>query len=131
MPGLLEPEVCVRQILVQLGPERLLPIPRIQPGLRHGNEPSLTGLSLILGNLLGLAPKWLHGRSQDLMLWYHSPILKNEISPNKSPPHLFENTRLQIAERLEGDDLAIFRRPARTSAYLLCRGFHLLIPGGS
>src|SRR6266851_662520 len=131
MPGLLEPEICVRQILVQLGPERLLPIPRIQPGLGHGNEPSLPGLSLILGNLIGPAPNWRLGAPHDLVLWYYSPILKNEISPHKSPPHLFEHTRFQTAEGFERDDLVFFWRPARSSAYLLCRGLHLLAPGGN
>src|SRR6266567_38240 len=131
MRGLLESEICVCQILVQLRPERLLPIPRIQPGLGHGNEPSLPGLSLILGNLIGPAPNWRLGAPQDLVLWYYSPILKNEISPHKSPPHLFENTPFQTAEGFERDDLVFFWRPARSGAYLLCCGLHLLAPAGS
>src|SRR5258708_21135836 len=129
MPGFLDPEIGVRQILVKLRQERLLLTPRIYPAPRHGNEPFLARLSLILGNLIGLAPNWRLGVPQDLVLWYHSTILKNEISPYKSPPHLSENTRLQTPERFERVDLSFFSMPARSSAYLLCRGLHLLAPG--
>src|SRR5258708_27174342 len=129
MPVSLDQEICVPQILFQPRPKSLPLIPRIYPGPPNETEPFLARLSLILGNLIGLAPNWRLGVPQDLVLWYHSTILKNEISPYKSPPHLSENTRLQTAERFERDDLAFFRRPARSSAYLLCRGLHLLAPG--
>jgi len=127
----LEPEIGVCQVLVQFGPESLLPIPGGQPSLGHGNQPSLPGLPLFLCNLIRPAPDGRLRTPQDFVLWYHSPILKNEISPQKSPPDLLENTRLQTVEGLEGDDLIFFWRPVRSSAYLLRRGLHLLAPGGN
>ena len=46
--SLFVPEVCVRQILVQLRPERLIPLARIHPGPGHRKEPLLTLLALVV-----------------------------------------------------------------------------------
>src|SRR5579864_9593955 len=64
----------------------------------------------------------------DLVFRYHSPIVKNEISPYQSPSYVFDDTRGQTIEGPEGDDFALFRRPVRTGLCPLCRGSHLLTP---
>ena len=101
---------------------------RIQACLGHRNQPSLASFPLILADLIGLAPNRRLGASQDFVLRYDSSILENKITPYQSPSHLFETSRFQTPEGFELDDFALFRRPTRSSAYLLCCGFHSLTP---
>src|SRR5438270_13150193 len=54
--GLLEPQICVGEILVHLSPEGLFLVARIQSGFRHGDQPPLPSLSFVLLNIFGLAP---------------------------------------------------------------------------
>ena len=111
-PCLLEPEVGVCQILVQFRPERLVPLVRIQPSLGHRKKPRLRLLSLIVSDRTHFAPYVRLGTARDPVLWYHSSIVKNEISPDQTPTHFFENSRFQPAGRLERNNLALFRWPA-------------------
>jgi len=46
--GSMEPEIDIRQVLVQLRPKRLLPVAGIDPAFGHGNEPLFPSLSLVL-----------------------------------------------------------------------------------
>src|SRR4029077_20795899 len=112
-PCLLEPEVRVCQILVKLCPESLVPFARIHPGPGHRKEPLLTLLSLIVSDLIGFAPYLRLGTARDPVFWYHSSVLKNEVSPDQNPTDLFENSRFGSAGRPEGNDLAFLRRPIR------------------
>jgi hypothetical protein len=91
MPSLLEPEIGERQILIQFRAEGLFLIARIQTGIGHRNEPSFPSLSFVLANLLWLAPDWRFMLTENLVLGYNAPILKNEISPHESPSHLFHD----------------------------------------
>ena len=88
---LLVPEVCVCQILVELRPERLVPLARIHPCPGHRKEPLLTLLTLTIGDLVDFAPYLRLGTARDPVLWYHSPVLKNEISPDQTPTDFFES----------------------------------------
>src|ERR1700747_3547016 len=68
---------------------------------------------------------------QNLVLRYHSSVVKNEISPHQSPSHFFDDTVAQTTEGPERDELPLFRGPVRSGACLLCRGSHLLTPVGN
>src|SRR5208282_5053665 len=114
-PCRLEPEVCVSQILVQLGPERLVPFARIHPGPGHRKEPLLTLLSLLVSDVTDFAPRLGLGTARDPVLWYHSSVLKNEISPDQTPTHFFENSRFGFGGRFQRNDLAFLGRPSRCS----------------
>src|ERR1039457_4157585 len=115
-PCLLEPEVCVCQILVQLRPKRLVPFARIYPGPGHQKKPLLTLLSLIVTDLINFAPYLRLGTARNPVLRYHSSVLKNEISPDQTPTYFFENSCFGPGGRFEGNDLACFRGPLRFTA---------------
>jgi hypothetical protein len=93
MPSLFEPEIGIRQILIQFGTEGLFLIARVQTGVGHRSEPSFPSLPFVLANVLWLAPDWRFMLTQNFVLGYNTPILKNEISPHESPSHLFHDAR--------------------------------------
>lgn len=124
----LEPEIGVCQILIQFGAEGLFLIARIQTGVGHCNEPSLPILSFVLANLLWLAPGWRFMFTQNLVLGYNTPVLKNEISPHESPSHFFHDAGCRSTARREGNDLGFFRRPLPKNIRSLFRESHQQLP---
>ena len=120
----LEPEIGVCQILIQFGAEGLFLIARIQTGSGHCNEPALPVLSFVLANLLWLAPDWRFMLTQNLVLGYNTPVLKNEISPHETPSHLFDDAGCGTTARREGNDLRFFGRPFPKNIRSLFREFH-------
>jgi hypothetical protein len=75
----------------------LLAVVRVDSALGHSDQPLLPRLSLQLGDLIGIAPDGRLGTARHSMLGYHSTIVKNEISPHKSPPHVLDDGTLQTA----------------------------------
>jgi hypothetical protein len=115
----LELQIDICQVLVQLSPESLFSIPRIDPTLRHENQSLFPSLALVLRNLIRRSPGRRLRASFYPVLGDNPAIFKNEVAPDQPPTNVFKNPGFWSVRGIEGYEFAFFRRPVLSGLHSL------------
>ena len=71
---------------------------------------------LYIPDFIDLAPYLRLRTARDPMLWDYPSVLKDEITPDQTPTHFFQNRGFGTGGGGKRYDLTLFRRPLRFAA---------------